>query len=122
MELPEVLNIIEQNQIEFIRFESPDVNGISRGKMVALDNFERAAEKGLAMVSDLLTWDPQADVAWVGTGYAEDLTFSDLVFRPDLSTFSVVPWADPRVARTAGRTRAGSSGRMDPGCHRSRFG
>jgi glutamine synthetase len=101
VELPEVLNIIKENQIEFIRFESPDVNGISRGKMVALANFERAAEKGVAMVSDLLTWDPQADVAWVGTGYAEDLTFTDLVFRPDLSTFRVVPWAD-HTARVLG--------------------
>ena len=77
MNLPEVMEIIEQNGIEFIRFEAPDVNGISRGKMVALANFERAVEKGLAMVSDLLTWDPQADVAWLGTGYAEDITFSD---------------------------------------------
>jgi glutamine synthetase len=95
------MNIIEHKQIEFIRFESPDVNGISRGKMVALANFARAAEKGLAMVSDLLTWDPQADVAWIGTGYAEDITFSDLVFRPDLSTFEVVPWAD-HTARVLG--------------------
>jgi glutamine synthetase len=101
MNLPKVMEIIEQNQIEFIRFEAPDVNGISRGKMVALANFERAVEKGLAMVSDLLTWDPQADVAWLGTGYAEDLTFSDLVFRPDLTTFQVVPWAD-HTARVLG--------------------
>jgi glutamine synthetase len=101
MNLAEVREVIDQNQIEFIRFESPDVNGISRGKLVALANFERAVEKGLAMVSDLLTWDPQADVAWLGTGYAEDLTFSDLVFRPDLSTFKVVPWAD-HTARVLG--------------------
>lgn len=101
MKLAEVREIIRQNNIEFIRFESPDVNGISRGKLVALANFERVVEKGLAMVSDLLTWDPQADVAWQGTGYAEDLTFSDLVFRPDLSTFKIVPWAD-NTARVLG--------------------
>lgn len=101
MKLSEVREIIRQNNIEFIRFESPDVNGISRGKLVAVANFERVVEKGLAMVSDLLTWDPQADVAWLGTGYAEDLTFSDLVFRPDLSTFQVVPWAD-HTARVFG--------------------
>lgn len=101
MKLAEVREIIRQNNIEFIRFESPDVNGISRGKLVALANFERVVEKGLAMVSDLLTWDPQADVAWQGTGYAEDLTFSDLVFRPDLSTFKIVPWAD-HTARVLG--------------------
>ena len=101
MNLSEVMEIIEQNNIEFIRFESPDINGISRGKLVALANFERVVEKGLAMVSDLLTWDAQADVAWQGTGYAEDLTFADLVFRPDLSTFKVVPWAD-HTARVLG--------------------
>jgi glutamine synthetase len=101
MDLAQVKQIIEQNKIEFVRFESPDVNGISRGKLVALANFERVVEKGLAMVSDLLTWDAQADVAWQGTGYAEDLTFADLVFRPDLSTFRVVPWAD-HTARVLG--------------------
>lgn len=101
MTLPEVMELIRQHNIEFIRFESPDINGISRGKLVALANFERAVEKGLAMVSDLLTWDPQADVAWLGTGYAEDITFADLVFRPELTTFQVVPWAD-RTARVLG--------------------
>jgi glutamine synthetase len=101
MTLAEVMKIIKENSIEFIRFESPDINGISRGKLVALANFERVVDKGLAMVSDLLTWDPQADVAWLGTGYAEDLTFSDLVFQPDLSTFRVVPWAD-HTARVLG--------------------
>jgi glutamine synthetase len=101
MNLAEVMQTIQAHHIEFIRFESPDVNGISRGKLIALSNFERAVEKGLAMVSDVLTWDPQADVAWSGSGYAEDLTFSDLVFRPDLSTFSIVPWSD-RTARVLG--------------------
>ncbi len=101
MDLQDVKKIIKEANIEFIRYESPDVNGISRGKLVGLDNFERTVEKGLAMVSDLLTWDPQADVAWLGTGYAEDITFADLVFKPDLSTFKVVPWSD-RTARVLG--------------------
>lgn len=101
MDLSHVMNVIEQNGIEFIRFEVADINGISRGKLVGLDNFERAVEKGLAMVSDILTWDAQADVAWIGTGYAEDITFADLVFRPDLSTFRVVPWSD-KTARVLG--------------------
>lgn len=101
MDLAGVMQLIKERSIEFIRFESPDINGISRGKLVALDNFERAVEKGLAMVSDLLAWDPQANVAWTGTGYAEDLNFSDLLFRPDLSTFRVVPWSD-NTARVLG--------------------
>jgi len=119
MKLAEVMKIIEENKIEFIRFESPDVNGISRGKLVALANFERVVEKGLAMVSDLLTWDPQADVAWLGTGYAEDLTFADLVFRPDLSTFKVVPWAD-HTARVLGDLHF-YDGRPAPGSSRHIF-
>ena len=99
--LAEVMKAIEANNIEFIRYESPDINGISRGKLVGLDNFQRTVEKGLAMVSDLLTWDPQADVAWLGTGYAEDITFADLLFKPDLSTFQIVPWSDA-TARVLG--------------------
>ena len=101
MKLTDVMELIRQAGVEFVRFETPDVNGISRGKLVALANLERSVEKGLAMVSDLLTWDAQTDVAWTGTGYAEDLTFQDLVFRPDLDTFRVVPWSDS-TARVIG--------------------
>ncbi len=101
MDFNEVTKIIQNNHIEFIRYETPDINGISRGKLVGLNNFKGTVEKGLAMVSDVLTWDPQADVAWTGTGYAEDLTFADLTFKPDLSTFKIVPWSD-NTARVLG--------------------
>ena len=101
MDLEQIRQQIHDKGIEFIRYESPDVNGISRGKLVALHTFEGSLEKGLAMVSDLLTWDPQADVAWLGTGYAEDITFADLIFRPELSTWEVVPWSDA-TARVLG--------------------
>lgn len=102
MQLEQVMKTIRDNNIEFVRFESPDINGISRGKLVGVESFESSVRNGLAMVSDLLTWDPQADVAWVGTGYAEDITFQDLLFKPDLDTFQIVPWSDA-TARVLGQ-------------------
>ena len=51
------------------------------------DHFWSFVETGLALVSDIYCWDHECWVA-TGTGFGEDLTFADLVMRPDLSTFA----------------------------------
>ncbi len=76
--------------IELVRFETPDLNGVSRGKTVTADHFWDVVESGLALVSDIFCWDHQCWLA-TGTGFGEDMTFADLVMRPDLSTFRVLP-------------------------------
>ena len=63
---------------------------MSRGKTVTTDHFWGFVENGLALVSDIYCWDHECWVA-TGTGFGEDMTFADLVMRPDLSTFRVLP-------------------------------
>jgi glutamine synthetase len=89
MTLEEIERIIDERGIELIRLETPDLNGVSRGKTITADHFRSYAEKGLALVSDIYCWDHECWVAR-GTGFGEDLTFADLIMRPDLSTFAVL--------------------------------
>ena len=95
--LAEIQDRIGDERIELVRFETPDLNGVSRGKSVAADQFTKYAERGLALVSDIYCWDHECWVA-TGTGFGEDLTFADLTLRPDLSTFRILPHA-PGQAR-----------------------
>ena len=88
---------LADHEIELVRFETPDLNGVSRGKTVAVEHFWHFVEHGLSLVSDIYAWDHGCWVAR-GTGFAEDLTFADLTKRPDLSTFAVLPHVE-RQAR-----------------------
>ena len=88
--LEEIEETIRTQGIELVRFEAPDLNGISRGKSVVGDHFGVYASQGLALVSDIYCWDHECWVA-TGTGFGEDLTFADLILRPDCSTFCILP-------------------------------
>lgn len=92
-----VERLLAEHEIELVRFETPDLNGVSRGKTVAVDHFWSFVESGLALVSDIFCWDHECMLA-DGSGFGEDLTFADLSMRPDLSTFAVLPHVE-RQAR-----------------------
>jgi glutamine synthetase len=55
--LEEIDRVLQRRNIELVRFETPDLNGVSRGKTVAADHFSSYADKGLALVSDIYCWD-----------------------------------------------------------------
>lgn len=89
--------LLAEHRIELVRLETPDLNGISRGKTATADHFWSFADEGLSLVCDIYCWDHECWVA-TGTGFGADLTFQDLVMRPDLSTFAILPHA-PGQAR-----------------------
>ncbi|HYW26388.1 MAG TPA: glutamine synthetase family protein [Terriglobales bacterium] len=82
---------------EYVRFEQPDLHGLSRGKTVPARHFRHYAEHGLNFLGGLLGLDAQGGVA-SGTGYLEERNFADSLIFPDLSTLAPVPWAE-RTAR-----------------------
>jgi glutamine synthetase len=82
--------LLHVHDVGLVRFETPDLNGVSRGKSLTADHFWDVVESGLALVSDIFCWDHHCWLA-TGTGFGEDLTFADLVMRPDLATFRVLP-------------------------------
>src|SRR5258708_18991587 len=81
----------------YVRFEQPDLHGMSRSKTVPARHFGRYAEQGLNFLGGLLGIDAQGVVA-PGTGYLEERLFADSLVFPDLSTLSAVPCAE-RTAR-----------------------
>ena len=90
MSRQDVARLLDEHGVELVRFETPDLNGVSRGKTVTADHFWSFVDSGLSLVSDIYCWDHECWVA-TGTGFGEDLTFADLVMRPDLTTFTVLP-------------------------------
>jgi glutamine synthetase len=101
-----VERVLSEHRIELVRFETPDLNGVSRGKTVTADHFWSFVEHGLPLVSDIFCWDHECWVA-TGTGFGEDLTFADLLMRPDLSTFTVLPCVE-------GQARVSEDGSSGP--------
>jgi glutamine synthetase len=81
---------------EYVRFEQPDLHGLSRGKTVPAGHFRHYAEHGLNFLGGLLGLDLQGGVA-PGTGYLEERNFADSLIFPDLATLAVVPWAERTV-------------------------
>ena len=82
---------------EYVRFEQPDLHGLSRGKTVPAAHFRHYADHGLNFLGGLLGLDAQGGVA-SGTGYLEERNFADSLIFPDLGTMAPVPWAE-RTAR-----------------------
>jgi len=82
---------------EYVRFEQPDLHGMSRSKTVPARHFRRYAEQGLNFLGGLLGLDAQGGVA-PGSGYLEERNFADSLIFPDLATLAAVPWAE-RTAR-----------------------
>ena len=97
MELADIKRLIEEGKIEYVKIGAPDIEGVYRGKRVAATHFLHSLEEGFGQCDVLFGWD-------IGEVVLPNLTFSnwergfaDIVMKPDLSTFALVPWEE-RVA------------------------
>ncbi len=82
---------LRENSVEFVRFELPDLAGLSRGKTVPIDHVASYALNGLNLYGGTVTLDT-ASLPIAGTGYNEDANFADCLMVPDPATVSNVPW------------------------------
>ena len=64
----EVMDWLREHNVERIRAEYSDFNSISRGKAVALAQFEHVMQHGLAFAATIFAVDIRADVV-PGTDY-----------------------------------------------------
>src|SRR5919202_199374 len=78
--------------IEFVRFELPDMHGISRSKLIPIDKAFGYAEDGLNMYGGTAVLDTRSDVV-PGTLYNEEVGYGDQRLIPDPETALVLPWA-----------------------------
>ncbi len=82
---------LRENSIEFLRFELPDLAGLSRGKTVPIDHVESYVLNGLNLYGGTVTLDTNSNPIQ-GIGYNEDVNFTDCLMVADPDTISNVPW------------------------------
>jgi glutamine synthetase len=90
-EIEQILQIVEKSELKSIRFEFCDFHGICRSKEVPANRIERYLEDGINFAVPTFTLDLKANVV-EGTGYGEEVDFKDMTAKPDLDTFSILPW------------------------------
>lgn len=78
--------------VEFVRFETPDLHGVARSKLVPIQRVESYARAGLNMYGGVLALDTASSVV-PGALYNEQMNYADQRLIPDLETLAPVPWA-----------------------------
>ena len=85
------LAALEQDGIQHIRFELPDMHGSARSKQVPIEQFAGTARTGVNMYGGIVALDTASHVI-PGSHYNEEVKYKDQTLRPDLSTLAPVPW------------------------------
>jgi glutamine synthetase len=89
----EILEGWQKEGVGFIRFELPDMHGISRSKTIPIAHAFDYAERGLNMYGGTSVLDSRADVV-PGTLYHEERGYGDQLLFPDPDSAAVIPWAE----------------------------
>jgi glutamine synthetase len=97
MDIAEIRSKIESGEIEFVKIGAPDMEGVFRGKRVSGQYFLDALDGGFAQCDVLFGWDIAENVLPNLKFSNWERGFADIVMKPDLSTFAMVPW-DEHVA------------------------
>jgi len=100
MDRDEIGRRIAAHGIETVKIGTPDMDGVYRGKRVSAKQFLDGCDgEGFAQCDVIFGWDIAEEVitgAHLAVGSA-DTGFADVLLRPDLATFRVVPW-EPATA------------------------
>lgn len=84
----EMLERIDSDLVKFLRLQFTDIQGQPKNVAIPVQQAEKALEEGI--------WFDGSSIE----GFAR-IEESDMILKPDLSTYSILPWrsADARVAR-----------------------
>lgn len=93
MELKEIKEKIEAANIDSLRIDFPDLHGICRSKLVPASRLEAVLEEGCNHVTATYAVDMANDVA-MGTGLGDEIQWRDMTVKPDLDTFTVLPYQE----------------------------
>lgn len=82
---------LQEQGVEYVRFELPDLHGVSRLKVVPIDKVAGYARKGLNFYGGTLALDT-ASMVVPNSGYHSERKYRDHVIVPDLDTVTPVSW------------------------------
>ncbi|MDP9236420.1 MAG: glutamine synthetase family protein [Chloroflexota bacterium] len=95
MDRREIERRIAEHGVETVKIGTPDMDGAYRGKRVSARQFLASCDgAGFAQCDVIFGWDIAQDVIAapkLAVGSA-DTGFADVLLRPDLATFRIVPW------------------------------
>jgi glutamine synthetase len=75
----EILKLVKDNDVEFIRLWFTDLNGILKSFSIGKEELEGALEQGMGFDGSSIT------------GF-QDIEESDMIAMPDPNTFAILPW------------------------------
>lgn len=84
---------LQKQGIKYVRFELPDLHGVSRLKVIPITKVASYAQKGLNFYGGTLALDTASSVV-SGSGYHEERKYRDMVLFPDIESCTPVPWVD----------------------------
>ncbi|SMF45681.1 L-glutamine synthetase [Tistlia consotensis] len=84
---------LSERQIEYLRFELPDLHGVSRSKTVPVDKVEGYARHGLNFYGGVLGLDTASNVV-PGSRLHTERNYADQNLFPDPDSLRVLPWLE----------------------------
>jgi len=94
MDISRIKQLIDDGKIEYVKIGAPDIEGVYRGKRVDARYFLNSLEDGFGQCDVLFGWDI-AEVVLPNLKFSNwEHGFADIVMKPDLSTFELVPWEE----------------------------
>src|SRR5712691_8124215 len=97
MDIASIKKLIDEGKIEYVKIGASDIEGVFRGKRVAAKYFLNSLEVGFPQCDVLFGWDIAENVLPNLKVSNWERGFADIVMKPNLSTFAIVPWEN-RVA------------------------
>jgi len=94
MDITEIKQLIEEGKIEYVKVGAADIEGVYRGKRVAAKFFLDSLSDGFAQCDVLFGWDIAENVLPNLKFSNWQRGFADIVMKPNLSTFALVPWEE----------------------------
>src|SRR6202049_322864 len=91
MEFAEIKQLIDSGKVEYVKIGASDIEGVFRGKRVAAQHFLNSLEDGFAQCDVIFGWDIAENVLPNLKVSNWERGFADIVMRPALSTFAMVP-------------------------------
>lgn len=94
MHLADMRRRIERGDIEYVKVGIPDMDGVYRGKRVDANFFLNGFESGFPQGDVIFGWDIAENVLpnLKFSNWARG--FGDVLMRPDMATFMMVPWEE----------------------------
>ena len=94
MDMAEIQRLMDEGKVEYVKIGAPDIEGVYRGKRVASRFFLNSLDDGFAQCDVLFGWDIAENVLPNLKVSNWERGFADIVMKPDLSTFALVPWEE----------------------------